>query len=357
MRRSTVRRRPTLALLALTVTAVTLTACTSDLGAVSTVPVAAPVSAPSPQQTPAQAPSPDGASEPPALEASAGPVAGSSVSARPSSGYDVKAALQVLTDGGYYVGAVDAKPGPAMRSAVMAFQKVNGLGVDGAVGPATLAAMESPKTPVLKGSGPANRVEVDLTRQVLYVVKSNAVARIMPVSSGNGATYAQKNGTKARALTPTGYFTIERRIVGERVADLGTLYDPQYFYRGWAIHGSNSVPAGPASHGCVRVTRPDAKYLLDLLSNGMTVFLYGGTHTFTAGSTAAGTDNPTGDGAAPAPSVPATPEPTTAKAASPSPARPTLPTPGSPGASTPVSPAPSASAPGPSATPSPSPLP
>jgi hypothetical protein len=36
-----------------------------------------------------------------------------------------------------------------------------------------------------------------------------------------------------------------------READLGTLYDPQYFYRGWAIHGSNSVPAvRPATAAC-----------------------------------------------------------------------------------------------------------
>ena len=94
---------------------------------------------------------------------------------------------------------------------------------------------------------------------MLYVVKGGAVQRILPVSSGNGATYKQKNGSNAKALTPVGWYKIERRIVGERKADLGTLYDPQYFYRGWAIHGSNSVPAGPASHGCVRVTRADAK--------------------------------------------------------------------------------------------------
>jgi len=177
----------------------------------------------------------------------------------------------------------------------MAFQKVNGLGIDGAIGPATLKALAAPRQPVLRGSSPSNRVEVDLTRQVLYVVKGGKISRIMPVSSGNGATYRQKDGSKARALTPVGYYTIQRRIVGERKADLGTLYDPQYFYGGWAIHGSNSVPAGPASHGCVRVTRADAKTLLRSLSNGMAVYLYGGEHTFAAGSSAPGTDNPTGD--------------------------------------------------------------
>ena len=235
----------------------------------------------------------------------------------------------------------------------MAFQKVQGLGADGEVGKGTLAALAAPKKPVLKASSPANRVEVDLTKQVLYVVKGGAVQRILPVSSGNGASYAQKDGSKAKALTPVGWYRIERRIVGERKADLGSLYDPQYFYRGWAIHGSNSVPARPASHGCVRVTRADAKWLLGAIGNGMSVYLYGGQHTFTAGSSAPGTDNPTGDGAAAAP-APASPPPTTQAPApsKPSPTTPPPPPPAKP--STPASPKPS---PSPAATGSATPSP
>jgi len=217
---------------------------------------------------------------------------------KPAFVYDVAAAQRKLTELRYYVGVIDGARGPALRSAVMAFQKVQGLGADGTIGPVTLAALKTPRTPVLRGAAPADRVEIDLTKQVLYVVKRGVLSRIMPVSSGNGATYLQKDGGKAKALTPTGYYRIQRRIVGERVADLGTLYDPQYFYRGWAIHGSNSVPARPASHGCVRVTRTDAKYLLNALKIGMSVYLYGGAFTFTAGSAAPGTDNPTGDTAA-----------------------------------------------------------
>ncbi len=45
------------------------------------------------------------------------------------------------------------------------------------------------------------------------------------------------------ALSPVGTYRIERRIVGVREAALGTLYDPQYFHRDWAIHGSDSLPA------------------------------------------------------------------------------------------------------------------
>jgi len=224
-----------------------------------------------------------------------------------------------LTELKYYAGPVDGRLSPAMKSAVMAFQKVQGLPRNGAVGASTLQALTAPALPVLRDAGPADRVEVDLSKQVLYLVKGGSIERIMAVSSGNGATYSQKNGSKARALTPTGYYTIERRIVGVRKADLGILYDPQYFYKGWAIHGSDSVPAGPASHGCVRVSRADAKFLLQAMPVGMAVHLYGGEHVFTAGSSAPGTDTPSGDGGGAAPVPPPPPAPPVEPAPSPVP--------------------------------------
>ncbi len=210
---------------------------------------------------------------------------------------DVAKVQRALTRLKYYVGPIDGAAGSTTTSAVMAFQKVNGLTADGAVGPATLAALRDPVTPTLRG-GASNRVEVDLTKQVLYLVQGDALARIVPVSSGNGETYEEPGGGTARALTPVGTYTIERRISGLREAALGSLYDPMYFYQGWAIHGSNSVPAYPASHGCVRVTRTDALWLFDRMPVGTQVSLYGGTHTFSAGSDAAGTSAPAGDTAA-----------------------------------------------------------
>ena len=341
-------RRPLTTVVGLTALAVALTACTgsepsrpASVAAPVVSPVAEPADVePSESAVPSAAPSPV-VTTPAAAPEPAAPT------------FDVAAAQRTLSDLGYYLGAADGKRGPSFRSAVMAFQKVQGLGADGEVGKGTLAALAAPKKPVLKASSPANRVEVDLTKQVLYVVKGGAVQRILPVSSGNGASYAQKDGSKAKALTPVGWYRIERRIVGERKADLGSLYDPQYFYRGWAIHGSNSVPARPASHGCVRVTRADAKWLLGAIGNGMSVYLYGGQHTFTAGSSAPGTDNPTGDGAAAAP-APASPPPTTQAPApsKPSPTTPPPPPPAKP--STPASPKPS---PSPSATGSATPSP
>src|SRR4051812_1234227 len=297
--------------------ALTLTGCNAKdaAGVVAEPRPLAPSSAPAeptPAATPADDPSP-----------SDSPAASPSPTHKPLPTYDVKAVQRQLADLHYYAGAIDGERGSSFHSAVMAFQKVQGIGADGIVGKGTLAALKAPRTPALKASSPASRVEVDLTKQVLYVVKSGAIVRILPVSSGNGRTYLQKNGHKAKALSPVGWYRIQRVIHGVREADLGKLYDPQYFYRGWAIHGSNSVPPWPASHGCIRVTRTDAKYLLDALHVGMSVYVYGGRYTFTAGSSAPGTDNPTGDTSSdappsPSPSPSSAPSPTASPTPSPS---------------------------------------
>src|SRR5680860_351924 len=221
------------------------------------------------------------ASEPPAApsEPTAAPTTAPTDEATPPGPTtDVALAQQRLSELKYYVGSVDGVPGPATRSAVMAFQKVNGLSADGVVGPATLAALQDPVSPALRG-GTGNRIEVDLTKQVLYLVRGGELERILPVSSGSGQTYRTASGGTARSLTPSGTYSVERRIRGVRNAPLGTLYDPLYFYRGWAIHGSGSVPAYPASHGCVRVTRADAVWLFDRVPVGTTVMLYGGTRS------------------------------------------------------------------------------
>jgi lipoprotein-anchoring transpeptidase ErfK/SrfK len=305
-----VRSRLLPAVVGLSVLALLGTGCRSE--GEQTVAVPQPSAVQQPTDTPVVEPS---LAESPSAEPS--PSASPSPTKPPPPPYDVKAVQTQLTDLGYYVAAIDGERGPALRSAVMAFQKVQGLGADGIVGKMTLAALKAPRKPSLRGNAPADRVEVDLTKQVLYVVKGGAIVRILPVSSGNGETYLQKSGRKAKALTPVGYYKVTRRIEGVREADLGTLYDPQYFYRGWAIHGSNSVPAYPASHGCIRVTRADAKYLLRAITVGTHVYVYGGKYTFPAGSSAPGTDNPTGDTAADAPPE-QSPTPSAAPSASPS---------------------------------------
>ena len=198
----------------------------------------------------------------------------------PDGELSVADAQRVLIDMNYYGGAADGNATDSFRTALVAFQKVEGIAADGVLGPTTSAHLRSPRTPSLRG-GESNRIEIDLNAQVIHVVKGGVRIRTMPTSSGNGESYETSSGGTARALTPVGDYRIQRRIVGVREADLGILYDPLYFYRGWAIHGSNSVPSYPASHGCTRVSRTDIVWLAGQMPNGTQVRIYGGTHVFT----------------------------------------------------------------------------
>ncbi len=192
---------------------------------------------------------------------------------------EVTRVQEVLAAHHYYAGAIDGEAGPATAAAVMAFQKVNGLSRDGAIGPQTLAAIETPAPAPLVGGAPT-RVEVDLDRQVVNVVLGGQLARTLNASSGSGEVYTWPDGRVARADTPVGTFTIQRRISGLREGDLGAMYDPMYFHEGWAIHGSNSVPGYPASHGCVRLPRADALWLASQVPNGTQVVVHGSTNAF-----------------------------------------------------------------------------
>jgi len=52
------------------------------------------------------------------------------------------------------------------------------------------------------------------------------------------------------------------------------IYYPSYFSGGFAIHGSASVPAYPASHGCVRVPMFAAKQLSEMIPIGTVVIVH-----------------------------------------------------------------------------------
>ena len=95
------------------------------------------------------------------------------------------------------------------------------------------------------------------------LAKAGVVTRIVDASPGKSST-----------PTPTGSFSITRRIDGWRQSDLGLLWRPNYFYYGYAIHGAKSVPTYSASHGCVRVTIPAMNRLWSTLYIGERVHVY-----------------------------------------------------------------------------------
>lgn len=183
---------------------------------------------------------------------------------------------QRLWNLGYWAGPVDGKFDADSRHALIAFQKIERRTRNGKLTLAELNALRAATRPLPRYANYPH-VEVDLQRQVLFIVdETGEVARILPVSTGNGELYMDR-GQIHRARTPTGTFKVQRKIKGWRRSSLGLLYYPSYIVNGIAIHGSPSVPTRPASHGCIRVPMFAARELSSLLSIGVEVLIYSGS--------------------------------------------------------------------------------
>jgi lipoprotein-anchoring transpeptidase ErfK/SrfK len=164
----------------------------------------------------------------------------------------------------YDVGPIDGNIDAMTNHAVMAFQKVNGMPRTGQLSEdvrARILATNS-QPPVMVANGDPTRVEISLARQVLFLYENGSLLKILSVSTGTSAT-----------PTPTGTFRTFRSEAGWRTSALGRLYNPQYFIGGYAIHGSNSVPAEPASHGCVRLPMNSAEWFPERVPHGTQVVI------------------------------------------------------------------------------------
>jgi peptidoglycan hydrolase-like protein with peptidoglycan-binding domain len=196
--------------------------------------------------------------------------------ARGSKGPEVKVLEEQLNALHYDTGKVDDTFDAATGHAVMAFQKVNGLPRTGRATDDVLAAAAKGGDPApMIADGGANRVEIDLKRQALFVYKGGALLRILSVSTGNEKKYCV-DGECAVAVTPGGSFKANRKIKGVRVSRLGELFNPVYFNGGIAVHGSASVPASPASHGCVRIPMNSSLWFHDTIALGTPIYVLGG---------------------------------------------------------------------------------
>ena len=180
----------------------------------------------------------------------------------------------------YDVGTVDTRFDGQTWQGVMAFQKLHGLKRTGKFDIATqreLAVAGIPGGLIPNGGLP--RVEVDISRQILMYFDDYGLSRIVAVSSGSEKKYCAVSKTTGKqscgdARTPRGNYRIERRIKGKRESDLGTLYNPMYFTGGFAIHGSPSIPAYAASHGCVRISNKTADWMFQDVKNGTPVYVF-----------------------------------------------------------------------------------
>ncbi|MBM6400812.1 L,D-transpeptidase family protein [Phycicoccus sonneratiae] len=216
---------------------------TADTPTPSWTPTATPTPtdtpAPSPSTTPTPSPSPT-------------PTKPRTTMRYGDHGKDVLALQKRLSGLGYWLGEPDGSFGSLTQQAVFALQKAAGISRDGVVGPQTKKALAAGVRPRNQLSG--NGIEIDLDRQLLMVVRGGRVSMVLNTSTGSGEEYTSSAGNPAIATTPRGSFAVQRQVDGQDDSKLGVLWRPKYFYRGWAVHGSPSIPPYPASHGCARVS-------------------------------------------------------------------------------------------------------
>jgi hypothetical protein len=143
--------------------------------------------------------------------------------------------------------------------AVLAFQKVHWLSRTGRVTTSLWAAINRSGTPRAQVRS-GNHIEVSKSRQVLFEVRRGAVVRVVHVSTG------------ATGNTPVGHWRVYSKTPG---LNSHGMYYSNYFLRGFAIHGYASVPAYPASHGCVRTPMWFAPGFYSRWGLGTLVYVFG----------------------------------------------------------------------------------
>ena len=202
---------------------------------------------------------------------------------RTGSGLDAVKRLQYrLLELGFWNAGIDGLYGLSTKQAVMAFQKWTGLTATSVVDTTTAAFLNTTQCKPVAGRLTGDFFEVDKAKQIAFVVRDGKVVYTFNVSTGNGKDYDeedQRSGGRATgvAITPVGDFRIYKER-DEKVYEgtLGSLYRPKFVVGGIAVHGSRSIPAYPASHGCIRVANPvmDLIWLENLLPQGAKVWIH-----------------------------------------------------------------------------------
>jgi peptidoglycan hydrolase-like protein with peptidoglycan-binding domain len=187
-----------------------------------------------------------------------------------SSGSETARLQQRLIDIGFWVAGVDGQYGITTRQAVMAFEKYMGFEADGKLDQRTADELSAMNLRPHARANSGTLIEIDKAKQVLFFVIDGRTEWVLNTSTGNGEEYTEADqntpgeSISGVSLTPSGLHKVNReRAEGWWEGDLGEIYRPKYFVGGVAVHGSNSIPNYPASHGCVRVSVPAMDWIWD----------------------------------------------------------------------------------------------
>jgi lipoprotein-anchoring transpeptidase ErfK/SrfK len=160
---------------------------------------------------------------------------------------------------------VDGQDGPATQTGIVAFQKWQGLERTGIADAGTRAALAKDERPAPITHGPSGprgrRIEILIDRQLVLAIQDDQVVRAIDVSTGKPST-----------PTPVGSFAVYAQIPKWwSVPFREWLLWASPFSGGIALHQYPDVPPYAASHGCVRVTQYDARWLFGFVSVGTPV--------------------------------------------------------------------------------------
>ncbi len=216
-----------------------------------------------------------------------------------SKGDEVRALQQRLKDLGFDPDDIDGNFGRGTQQALWAFEKlILGTPSDAATGILTNEMWQIMQDPIAiqplreVGEGKTH-MEIFLDKQVGIVFKNDKPVLVTHLSSGTGDTWCEiaryntdefgqplavpiEKDICGISKTPGGVFKFYRRVAGERIGALGSMWNPVYFNYGIAVHGSKNVPLHPASHGCIRLPMFIADYFPDLVANGDKVYVWDG---------------------------------------------------------------------------------
>jgi peptidoglycan hydrolase-like protein with peptidoglycan-binding domain len=166
------------------------------------------------------------------VDASGANVATSGSLAPGSTGSQVLLLQRRLASLRFRPGPITGIYGAATTSAVLAFQKEEGLKRTGVTGQILDSALTHPRGAGPQAGGRTPRIEVDVARQIVFVLLPGRRVVTLNASTGSGLLYHSPRGGLDLAYTPLGTFAVSHKISGVQLGLLGTLYDSLYFYRG-----------------------------------------------------------------------------------------------------------------------------
>jgi N-acetylmuramoyl-L-alanine amidase len=183
-----------------------------------------------------------------------------------------------LAEAGFFNHEVDGTYGETTASAVVAFHKYVGVARTDDFSTVDWHLLRNLSPPDLPDRGDVrDYLEVDIGRQLLFVVRDGDIRGILPVSTGGGHRYwSVRSGRFATASTPLGDFTLRWRQTGWACDSITgwCVYKYWAFTSTYGIHGYRSVPTVPASHGCVRLHLWDSDWIEHHLFVGMPVHIW-----------------------------------------------------------------------------------